>query len=670
MATESVVKDAKRSLTMTFAGRLVKHLGLQMYSGAVPAIAELVANAWDAEAGKVEITIPLGTPLVPESVITVRDFGHGMSFEACNDEYLVVGRDRRELEGHESKNRKRFLMARKGIGKLAGFGIANEVRVKTVRGKHLTEFKMVYSDIVKGGKFIEEYHPQVIADGPTTEPEGTTVTMTGIKVTRAIPEDQFRRSMLRRFAVYSDQFQVLVNGNPLKKEETDFQFRFPAGKGEWETATLSNGKTIKWWAGFTQDTISDEESRGMTVFARGKLVQAPWLFGLSGGMHGQHALQYMTGEVVADWLDADEDLVATDRASVMWEHPLAHVLQDWGQEKIRELLNAWVAGRTRDKIEHLKQKTPLMARIEKFSGREKQELIKAVQKLTEISTITDERLQELVEFLIRAYENEHFLEVIRQLNSADPKDLGDVLGLLAEWDVLEAVATAQIVRGRLQIIDTFEKLIADGVPEKPDMHEFLKKHPWLVDPTWTTVEHEKALDTVLEKQFNKKKGKKTAQGQKRLDYFCLADPSRVIVVELKRPGEEAGKGELRQLVDYVDYLRKHEKQGSDPERPGRSVYGCLIPGGLKDDARDERDRLHPNGIFVRPWGLLVKTAREGHKHFFDVVKKRAPAEDPRILALDGATTSTTTSGAQAAGEVAHKPTKQAAKRKKRSSRKP
>ena len=45
-------------LTMHFAGGLIKHLGLQMYSGPVPAIAELIANAWDAMASKVEIVIP------------------------------------------------------------------------------------------------------------------------------------------------------------------------------------------------------------------------------------------------------------------------------------------------------------------------------------------------------------------------------------------------------------------------------------------------------------------------------------------------------------------------------------------------------------------------------------------------------------------------------------
>lgn len=622
-------KKLTRELTMRFAGRLVKHLGLQMYSGAVPAIAELVANAWDAEASRVDITIPFGEALSPKSVITVVDNGHGMAFEECQEEYLVVGRDRRQAEGNKSKNKVRLLMAHKGIGKLAGFGIANIVTVKTVKDGRVTEFLMNYDDIVKDGEFVKDYKPRVLADGRSSEPDGTTVVLSGIKITRAVPDEQFRRSMLRRFAVYSDKFQVFINGNPLKKEEAAFQFRFPKNKDKWRSLNV-DGKPIQWWVGFTKETINDEESRGITVIARGKLVQAPWFFGLSGGVYGQHGLQYMTGEVIANWLDDKEDLVATDRAGVMWEHPFAHPLQQWGQTKVKELLEKWVEGRTKEKIEHLKQRTPFIERVEKFPPRERRELTKAIQKLAEIPTIDDQRLQDLVEFLVRAYENEHFLEVIRQLNTANPSALAEVLKLLAEWDVLEAVATAQIVRGRLEIIDKFEKLIQLDAREKPEMHDFLEAHPWLIDPTWTMVDHERGLDRVLEDHFGKKVRKGTRE---RLDFICMADTSRVLVIEIKRPGLKGTKEELRQLADYVDYLKKREK-GSDPERPSRTVHGYLIVGRLDEDAVPERERLHKDGVFVRMWDQLVRTAREAHKQFFDVVKKRAPVEDPRIKALE------------------------------------
>src|SRR5687768_2149268 len=50
-------------LVLTFAGNIVKHLGVQMYAGRpVPAIAELISNAWDADATVVDVQLPLGEP--------------------------------------------------------------------------------------------------------------------------------------------------------------------------------------------------------------------------------------------------------------------------------------------------------------------------------------------------------------------------------------------------------------------------------------------------------------------------------------------------------------------------------------------------------------------------------------------------------------------------------
>ena len=56
-------KAQQRHYKMTVAGQLFKHLGLQMYSGAVPAISELISNAYDAMAKNVWITIPTGRPI-------------------------------------------------------------------------------------------------------------------------------------------------------------------------------------------------------------------------------------------------------------------------------------------------------------------------------------------------------------------------------------------------------------------------------------------------------------------------------------------------------------------------------------------------------------------------------------------------------------------------------
>ena len=195
-------KDKSRKLTMGIAGGLIKHLGLQMYSGAVPAIAELIANAWDSMAKKVNVEIPFGKSFETTDEITVKDDGHGMTFEECEKKYLLVGRDRRKEEGDYSNKfgslPQRKLMARKGIGKLSGFGIANRIEVRTIKGGEITHFALDFDAMTKSGKFIEDYHPEMLSeDGKKTQdPSGTVIKLTQIKISRTIGSDSFPDSWL------------------------------------------------------------------------------------------------------------------------------------------------------------------------------------------------------------------------------------------------------------------------------------------------------------------------------------------------------------------------------------------------------------------------------------------------------------------------------------------
>src|SRR5687767_3809930 len=109
-----------RHYKMTVAGQLFRHLGLQMYSGAVPALAELISNAYDAMARNVFITLPIGRAIENTDDIVVSDDGHGMTFDESNDLYLTVGRDRRAAADDWTKAynglQPRKVQGRKGIG--------------------------------------------------------------------------------------------------------------------------------------------------------------------------------------------------------------------------------------------------------------------------------------------------------------------------------------------------------------------------------------------------------------------------------------------------------------------------------------------------------------------------------------------------------------------------
>lgn len=641
------MKNAKREYRMTVAGQLFKHLGLQMYSGAVPAISELLSNAYDAMAKNVWVTLPTGRPIQQTDEIIVKDDGHGMSFEECNSRYLSVGRNRRSGESEWTKAynglKPRKVQGRKGIGKLAGFGIAERIDIHTVKDKRIAHFALDFVALTKSPDFADKrgYVPETLArDGTRTVGKpGTTVGLTQLKISRAIDEEEFKRGLARRLLILDKNFTVHLNGKAISRQEIPFQFRVPNNPGTWETIDLGNGQQISWWAGFCKDTIPDEEQRGFVVYVRGKLAQTPWFFDLSGGVWGQHGMQYLTGEVKADFLDESVDLIATDRGTIRWEDPTAVPLKDWGRKKIRELLESWT-----DKRREAKAKSPKIVQYlelaEKLPEKERKIFMAVVDRICAIPQLDKDKdgkdiADELVEFAYNALTNRSFLDAIRRLNAASTDDVAQFSEVLSEWDIIEAVNTAHLVKGRVEIIRKFAQMIKDKVPEKPDMQDYVREHPWLIDPKWTMLVHEQSLDGLIRDKFKIQSSGKD-EGTRRLDFFCLGDRYQTAhVVEVKRPDHLVGRKEFDQLRDYVLFLRrKLQEESTDPAHKRALVKGLLIADRVRQGDEGHGKTGQDAGVFdIRTWGNLLTTTEAMHKEFLDVVKMRAPSDDPRMKGL-------------------------------------
>src|SRR5262245_41908125 len=119
----------------------VDKLGVKLYDKVSAVVAELVANCYDADAENVRVKLPLSSLLAKRRngedangnsySIEVIDDGHGMTPQEAIDFYLKVGRDRRRAMpgGGLSRKKKRPVMGRKGIGKLAPFGICRRMEI-------------------------------------------------------------------------------------------------------------------------------------------------------------------------------------------------------------------------------------------------------------------------------------------------------------------------------------------------------------------------------------------------------------------------------------------------------------------------------------------------------------------------------------------------------------
>lgn len=131
---------------MTISRLTVDKLGVKLYDKASAVIAELVANAYDADATVVTVSAPMGQLLAQKVSgdlrdkgfeIVVQDDGIGMTPNEVNDFYLKVGAERRndKRRGAISTRFLRKVMGRKGVGKLAPFGIGNVIEVVTSGGE-------------------------------------------------------------------------------------------------------------------------------------------------------------------------------------------------------------------------------------------------------------------------------------------------------------------------------------------------------------------------------------------------------------------------------------------------------------------------------------------------------------------------------------------------------
>ncbi len=221
--------------TMTISRMTVDKLGVKLYDKVSAVIAELVANSYDADATKVEIKAPVGEFLASKQsgqvmdkgyIVEVQDNGIGMTPEEVNEFYLRVGAERRNdtKRGDTSKRFNRKVMGRKGVGKLAPFGICRKIEVLTSGGEIIngkdengsdTQGYLTAHLILDRDKILndvdEEYEPEVGSLDETVRSTTGTLLRLTIFSRRQVPNmDELERQMAQRFGIASPIWQIIL----------------------------------------------------------------------------------------------------------------------------------------------------------------------------------------------------------------------------------------------------------------------------------------------------------------------------------------------------------------------------------------------------------------------------------------------------------------------------
>jgi len=331
-------------LKMSFSPRTIEHLGVKMYSNVPNALAELIANAYDAAADNVYIKL---YDKNEDKKIIISDDGIGMSFEEINNKFLYIGRNRREDE--DIINEKgRPVTGKKGLGKLALFGIGNEIKIQTAKkgtGKEI-EFYLNWNEIKS--KNSGEYEPPSKTYDVPLSKQGTTITLSQLNRKSKFDKEEMSGSISKLFQFNDAGFKIFISRNDDEKKiidnqlkysnlEEQFVWNFPEYSknidSSYSEKTKITGKII------TTPKPLKPGMRGVTLFAKGRLANAPEFFGASESSHGY---SYMTGWLNVDFIDDwEEELISTSRQSLNWDMEPAENLRDFLLKIMRLIEKDW-----------------------------------------------------------------------------------------------------------------------------------------------------------------------------------------------------------------------------------------------------------------------------------------------------------------------------------------
>lgn len=182
--------------------RILELLGPSLYTNIYYVLAELIANAYDADAKNVYIT-------AHKDDITVEDDGHGMSYAKGEiTRYLNVGGATRATESDSlSRSGKRRRMGRKGVGKLAALSVSENVDIMTKVGEELSGF--VLSRRPPHGNLLDPI-PSKDIKFEHLKKNGSAVVMRNPQYRLHKSLDSVKRNLLKIFPLVGSDFKIHV----------------------------------------------------------------------------------------------------------------------------------------------------------------------------------------------------------------------------------------------------------------------------------------------------------------------------------------------------------------------------------------------------------------------------------------------------------------------------
>jgi len=605
------MSDQSLHLSLFEEDYLLRELGPVAHVPQV-ALTELVANAWDAGASKVDLFLPSEIG----GTLTVVDDGHGMTAEQFSRRWMTLRYNRLKHQswkvefpsGKQFRPRKAY--GRNGVGRHGLLCFADEYQVDTWRDGKLSTFVVC----TESGP-----SPFVVRNEEFGEREGAG-TRLSVSVSRKMPDLKEIITVLAARFIHDPGFQIRVNGIPLTLAKLE-------GHAREQILTLSEGRTAKVVVIDTTQQNHSSIHQGVAFWVDRRLVGDPsWAIGQVANFDGRtrFAKRY---KVIVD-TDGFDDYVLADWTGFRATPAVAELYKataDHINEVADELAAEVVEATSEDA---LVQNRSELKSLGQGAQLEVAEFTKAVAQAHPM--VSPEFLATAVKAVINLEKSKSGASLLLKLANMSMTDVDGLDSLLADWTVKDALRVLDEIDERLSVIEAIARLAEDpNTDELHTLHPLILRSRWLFGPEYESMEYcsNTTLRSVARQLWGD--GRASFLNEKRrpdivvlpdrsmvqlvgIERFDLADPSvaqmqNILLIELKRGGFKIKRDEVNQADGYVQDIANSGYVHGSPYVTAWVVGQSIAPGVGTDKLVGDDSRKYGQ-VKATTYGALVGTA--------------------------------------------------------------
>ena len=523
------------------------------------ALTELVANAWDAGATNVYISIPENN----NQILYVEDDGVGMSEEEFKQHWMKLRYNRLKNQGRDvifpdGVNNKRIAFGRNGVGRHGLFCFGNEYVVITQKdGKKLT-FKIKPN--VQNEPFAVIERKEEISDGHGTRLE--------VVVTKNLPKPNKMIEILSARFLHDPQFRITVNHTTLDISDLT---------GSQEPIELRvEGTDIELTAYFIDTTKAGRKSifQGIAFWQNGRLVGEPsWVLGKTMILDGRTTLAkrytfIFKSEDLSDYIKEDwSGFKVCDETEMMFKEVESFVNQCFDD-----------AASTSAEIATENLDSSIKASLKTLNPLVREEVKDVITGIVKNNPkVKQDSVDLVVQTVINLEKSKNGHDLLEKLSHLNADDINGLNELLSKWTVGDALVVLNEIDRRLSIITAIRKLSSEKTTDELHvLHPIIAESRWLFGPEYESSEYifNRQMRTAVSKIFGEDKlYTADINYKKRPDLICLPNSTigvtgieemtadlnlakvrRLLLIELKKGAFKITREERNQAQGYVEDL--------------------------------------------------------------------------------------------------------------------